>query len=65
LIFGEIVLKSYGLGNAETWSLRVAGPIGLVERALYPLVVVFDAITRRIGAALGADAAVEEPYVED
>jgi Mg2+/Co2+ transporter CorB len=64
LVFGEIVPKSYGLGHARTWSLTVAHPISLVERAMYPLVVVFDAITRRLNALIGVDA-VEEPYTDE
>ncbi|MEZ3116095.1 CNNM domain-containing protein [Halobaculum sp. MBLA0147] len=63
LIVGEIVPKSYGLGNAREWAGTVAGPISLVERLLYPLVVVFDLVTRRIGAVLGG-AGVETAYEE-
>ena len=47
LVFGEIVPKAFGLGNAESWSLRIASPIRLVERALSPLITLFDGITRR------------------
>lgn len=65
LVCGEIVPKSYGLGNAQRWSLRVARPLALVEKFLYPLVAVFDAFTRRIGSALGGDAHIEEPYTDD
>jgi Mg2+/Co2+ transporter CorB len=64
LVFGEIVPKSYGLGNAREWALAVAGPIAVVERLLYPLVVVFDVVTRRLNARLGGDADVERPYVD-
>ncbi|QCJ45776.1 MULTISPECIES: CNNM domain-containing protein [Haloprofundus] len=64
LIFGEIVPKAYGLGNAENWSLRVASPIRLVERALSPIITVFDAITRRISALITADPDIEKPYTE-
>ena len=65
LVFGEIVPKSYGLGHARTWSLRVAGPISLVERALYPLVAVFDVVTRRLNARLGGESDIEQPYIDE
>jgi Mg2+/Co2+ transporter CorB len=65
LVFGEIVPKSYGLGQAPRWALAVAGPVSLVERALYPLVAVFDAVTRRVNARLGGEPRIERPYVDD
>lgn len=65
LVFGEIVPKSYGLGNATTWALTVAGPLTYVERSLYPLVLVFDGITRRLNAVLGGDQDIEEPYLAE
>lgn len=65
LVFGEIVPKSYGLGHAGEWATTVAGPISLVERSLYPLVVVFDVLTRRLSALVGGDVDIEEPYVEE
>ena len=64
LVFGEIVPKSYGLGNAPRWAMTVARPIAIVERGLYPLVVVFDAITRRMTVALGGDQEIEQPYID-
>ena len=65
LVFGEIVPKAYGLGHAETWSLRVARPIRVVELALGPLVTLFDAVTGRLTAAIGGDAGIEETYLGD
>jgi len=65
LVFGEIVPKSYGLGHARTWSLRVARPLALVERALGPVVVVFDASTRRLTALVGGDKGIEENLLEE
>lgn len=63
LVCGEIVPKSYGLGNARRWALTAAGPVTVVERLLYPVVVAFDAVTRRIAAAIGGDGDIEEPLV--
>ncbi|WP_254762511.1 DUF21 domain-containing protein [Natrinema marinum] len=64
LIFGEIVPKSYGLGNAERWAVTVARPISLVERALSPLVSVFDIVTQWLTDLIGGDADLEQPYVD-
>ncbi|MEF8851781.1 MAG: DUF21 domain-containing protein [Haloarculaceae archaeon] len=62
LVFGEIVPKSYGLGRAESWSLRVARPIAVLELVLSPLVFVFDRVTRRPTAVVGGDPDIEDPY---
>jgi Mg2+/Co2+ transporter CorB len=64
LIAGEILPKAYGLGHAEAWSLRAARPVWLVERLLLPVVVVFDVVTRRVGAVVGADPGIEGPYAD-
>ena len=64
LVFGEIVPKAFGLGNAESWSLRVASPVRLVERALSPLITLFDGITRRMNAYISGDANIEKPYTD-
>jgi Mg2+/Co2+ transporter CorB len=64
LVFGEIVPKSYGLGHAESWSLRVAGALHAVEWLLTPLVVVFEWITGGINRAVEGDGHIERPYLE-
>ncbi|WP_121744106.1 DUF21 domain-containing protein [Natronorubrum halophilum] len=64
LIFGEIIPKSYGLGNAQRWAITVARPVSLVERALSPVVTVFDVVTRWISSRIGGENALERPYVE-
>lgn len=65
LVFGEIVPKSYAHGNPTRWALVVARPLGFVERALYPIVLVFDGITRRMTGALGGDRDIEEVYLDE
>ncbi|GAA0533134.1 DUF21 domain-containing protein [Halorubrum ejinorense] len=65
LVFAEIVPKSYGLGHAESWSLRVARPISYVERALGPLVAVFEVVTRWLTTLIGGDQQIERPYLDD
>jgi Mg2+/Co2+ transporter CorB len=64
LIFGEIVPKAFGLGNAESWALTVARPVGIVERVLSPLITLFDGITRRINGVIAADDHIEDVYTE-
>jgi Mg2+/Co2+ transporter CorB len=64
IVFGEIVPKAFGLGNAETWSLRVASPIRLTGRVLSPLITLFDGITRRMTAVISGDANIETPYTD-
>lgn len=64
LIFGEIVPKAFGLGNAREWSLTVASPVRLVERVLSPLITLFDGTTRRMSALISVESDIEEPYVD-
>lgn len=65
LVFGEIVPKSYGLGHAESWSVRVARPVTYVELALSPLVTVFDGVTSWLTTILGGDRHIEETYLAE
>lgn len=64
LVFGEIIPKSYGLGNADEWAVRVARPMVFVSAVLYPVVFVFDGVTRRMSGTIGGDAGVEKAYEE-
>lgn len=64
LIFGEIVPKAFGLGNAEKWSLTIASPVRLVERVLSPLITLFDGITRRMNAFISVQEDIEKPYMD-
>ncbi|UIO99772.1 hemolysin family protein [Halobaculum sp. CBA1158] len=63
LVFGEIVPKSYGVANAESWALRSAPTLRRFQRAAGPVVSAFDAVTRRLSAAVGGEAGIEAPYV--
>ncbi|GAB3689104.1 hypothetical protein GCM10028857_24070 [Salinarchaeum chitinilyticum] len=65
LVFGEIVPKSYGLGQSERWSLVVATPLSIAGRVLYPLVAVFDAVTRRVNERIGGETRIETAYLEE
>lgn len=62
LVFGEILPKAYGLGNAREWALIAARPIVVVELLLYPLVVVFDVLTRYLSRVVGGDRKIERQY---
>ena len=64
LLFGEIVPKSVGLANAERLAVTVAPVIAVVERVLSPLITLFDIVTRRLGALVGAGHAIERPYLD-
>ena len=64
LIFGEIVPKAYGLGNAGSWSLRIAPTVQRVEHVLSPLISLFDGVTRRMNAFITANSAIERPYLD-
>ena len=64
LVFGEIVPKAFGLGNAESWSLTAAPAIRLLELVLSPLITVLEAITTRMNALLDADSGIERPYLD-
>ncbi len=63
LLFGESAPKSYAVENTESWSIRVAGPLKLAERLMFPLVILFDYLTRQINRLTGSTGAIETPYV--
>ncbi|WP_276272043.1 DUF21 domain-containing protein [Haloarcula litorea] len=65
LVGGEIVPKSYGLGHAQSYAVRVIRPLRYVELLLYPVVTVFDALTRVLSAKIGGQQAIERPYEDD
>ncbi|SEW26388.1 hemolysin family protein [Natrinema salifodinae] len=63
LLFGESVPKSYAVENTETWSMRIAKPLKATEYLLYPLIVLFDYLTRQVNRLIGSTGAIESPYV--
>ena len=63
LLFGESAPKSYAVENSESWSFRVARPLKLAQIILWPLVVLFDRLTRLLNRLTGGRAAIEEGYV--
>jgi CBS domain containing-hemolysin-like protein len=63
LLFGESAPKSYAIENTESWVLTISRPLKLSEYALYPLVVVFDRLTRVVNRLTGGGSTVESSYV--
>jgi CBS domain containing-hemolysin-like protein len=63
LLFGESAPKSYAVENTESWALRIARPLKLSEYLLFPLIVVFDYLTRVINRVTGGRSAIETTYV--
>jgi Mg2+/Co2+ transporter CorB len=64
LIFGEIVPKAFGLGNAETWTVTVAGAHRYVEGLLSPWTTVMETVTTALSRPLQADEEIEKPYLD-
>jgi putative hemolysin len=63
LLFGESAPKSYAVENTESWALRIAPWLALSEKFLYPLVILFDYLTRVVNQVTGGRAAIETSYV--
>ncbi|WP_262177743.1 DUF21 domain-containing protein [Haloarcula laminariae] len=64
LIAGEIIPKSYGLGHAQTFALTVVRPLRYVSILLYPVVAVFDLLTRTLSDRIGGQQSIERAYDE-
>lgn len=65
LVFGEILPKTWGLANAERWSLAVTRPMRTIELVLYPLVVVFDTLTGALARLAGGETEIEREYLDE
>ena len=63
LLFGESAPKSYAVENTESWALRIARPLKLSEYGLFPLIYVFDYLTRVVNKITGGRSAIETSYV--
>lgn len=63
LLFGESAPKSYAVEHTESWALRISKPLKYSEYALYPLVIIFDRLTRVVNKLTGSNTAIESPYV--
>ena len=63
LLFGESAPKTYAVENSESWALRISRPLRLAEYLLYPLIVVFDHLTRGVNRLMGSEGDFEAAYV--
>ncbi|MCU4926998.1 hemolysin family protein [Halobacteria archaeon AArc-dxtr1] len=63
LLFGESVPKSYAVENTESWAVRISKPLKATEYLLFPLIVLFDYLTRQVNKLTGSTGAIESPYV--
>ncbi|MFC7047414.1 hemolysin family protein [Halobacteriaceae archaeon GCM10025711] len=63
LLFGESAPKSYAVENTEAWALRIARPLQFSEYLLYPLIVVFDHLTRLVNRVTGGRSTIETSYI--
>ncbi|WP_323191615.1 hemolysin family protein [Halostella sp. PRR32] len=63
LLFGESAPKSYAVEHTESWARRIARPLQLSQYLMYPLVVLFDYLTRIVNRLTGSTAAIETPYI--
>nr|WP_231754610.1 hemolysin family protein [Halapricum sp. CBA1109] len=63
LLFGESAPKSYAVENTESWAVTIARPLKWSERALLPLIVFFDYLTRVVNRVTGGGSAIESTYV--
>ncbi len=63
LLFGESVPKSYAVENTESWAIRISKPLKATEYLLFPLIIVFDYLTRQVNRLTGSTGAIETPYV--
>ncbi len=63
LLFGESAPKSYAVENTESWALRIARPLQYSEYLLFPLIYVFDYLTRIVNRVTGGRSEIESSYV--
>jgi len=63
LLFGESAPKSYAVENTESWALTIAKPLKFAEKALLPLILFFDYLTRIVNKVTGGRSAIETSYV--
>ncbi len=63
LLFGESAPKSYAVENTESWALRIARPLQISEKLLWPMIFVFDHLTRIVNNMTGSETTLESSYV--
>jgi len=63
LIFGESAPKSYAVENTELHARRVARGLKIVEKVLWPLIILFYYLTRAVNKIVGGSASIESTYI--
>lgn len=63
LLFGESAPKSYAVEHSERWALRIARPLRAAQILLYPLVELFDVLTRGVNRLMGSEGNFETAYI--
>ncbi len=63
LLFGESAPKSYAVEHSESWALRIARPLRSVQVLLYPLVELFDWLTKVVNSLIGSEGDFEKAYI--
>jgi CBS domain containing-hemolysin-like protein len=63
LVFGETAPKSYAVENTELHARRVARGLKIVEKVLWPLIVLFYYLTGVVNRLTGGSPSIESSYV--
>lgn len=59
IVFGEITPKSYAVTHAERHALRVSRPVLVIQRALFPILYIFQVVTAGINRLTGGSSNIE------
>lgn len=60
IVFGEIAPKSYAVANAERHALRISSAVVVIQKLLYPVLIVFETMTAAVNRVTGGDSHFEE-----
>jgi len=63
LVFGESAPKSYAVENTELHARRVARGLKVVEKVLWPLIILFYYLTGAVNRITGGSPSIESSYV--
>jgi len=63
LVFGESAPKSYAVENTELHARRVARGLKVVEKVLWPLIILFYYLTSVVNRITGGSPSIESTYV--
>ena len=59
IVFGEIAPKSYAVANAEKHALRVSRPVVAIQRAVRPVLYLFEALSGVVNRFTGGESEIE------